>query len=261
MKRNVFRPFLFATLIVLIVGLACSSAAPATPTATPMPPSDIPTPVPPTSTSTPTKIPPTATATPWPAFFKEEFNTDVLGRWDSFVLKDSAFPNSDKRKSKVVIENGKLTFTLEDEGLHSHLIYDKQTYDNVRVEISADNRGKNNNFISLICRYSNAGWYEFTMMSSGMFQIWAVDLTGAVHRGYNLIASSGSNAINMGVATNVYAIVCSDNQLTLYINGEKATSIPENKYNLTDGKVGINVSSLNVFPIIVDVEYFDIQEP
>lgn len=168
---------------------------------------------------------------------------------------------SDKKKSSLSIDNGKLIFKLEDEDLYSYLIYDDQTYEDVRVEVSADNRGKNNNNISLICRYSNAGWYEFSVMSSGLFQVWAYDATGAVHKGYNLVNSGGTNAIKIGLETNVYSIVCSGKQLTLNINGEESASFTENKYGFSDGKVGINVSSLNVTPIIVEFEYFDIQEP
>lgn len=261
MKRNVLRPFLFVALIVIVVGLACSSIAPATQAATPEPiqPSDTPKPILPTFTPTPTKVPPTMTATPLSPFFKEEFDTDVLSSWDSFIITGSN--KADRKKGSLAVKNGKLIFNLEDEDLYSYLIYDDQSYDDVRVEVSADNRGKNNNNISLICRYSDEGWYEFSVMSSGLFQVWAYDATGAVNKGYNLINSGGTNAINMGLATNVYAIICSGNQLTLYINGEKSTTFTENKYGFADGKVGINVSSLNVIPIVVEFEYFDIQEP
>ena len=265
MKRNVFHPFLFATLIVIVVGLACSLTAPATQTAPEpvVPPTSVQseptsTQVPPTVPPTPTDVPP-PTATPLIPFFKQEFDTDVLSSWSPFMIVGDN--KSDKRKSSLTIDNGKLIFKLEDEQLYSYLIYEDQTYDDVRVEVSADNRGKNNNNISLVCRYSDEGWYEFSVMSSGLFQIWAYDATGAVHKGYNLVNSGGTNAIKMGMETNVYAIVCSGNQLTLYINGEKSTSFTESKYGFTDGKVGINVSSLNVIPIIVEFEYFDIQEP
>ncbi len=115
--------------------------------------------------------------------YKEQFDSDVLSNWTNFVtIGDS---KSNKSKAKVTIENGKLVFTMEDNYLYSYLIFDKQTYDDVSVEVSADNRGKNNNNISLICRYSDDGWYEFNIASNGLFNILAYDATGAVHKGYN----------------------------------------------------------------------------
>jgi hypothetical protein len=268
MKRNVLYPFLFVALLVLAVGLACGIDL-GTKTSEPPQPIIQPTsaPIQPTSAPIqqptqqelvqPTEVPPTVA--PSNPFFKEEFNTDVLSSWTPFIITGDT--NSDKSKSSLTIENGKLIFKLEDVQLYSYLIFDGHTYEDVRVEVSADNRGKNTNNISLLCRYSDAGWYEFSVMSSGLFQIWAYDATGAVHKGYNLINSGGSNAIKMGKETNVYSITCSGNHLTLNINGKEAASFTEKKYGFNDGKVGVNVSSLDVYPVIVEFDYFDIQQP
>lgn len=267
MKRNVLSPLFFTALLVVIVGLACRLFTPATqttpepfilPTSAPIQPTSAPL-IQPTAQPQPITAPPTATLKPFSPFFKEEFDTDVLSSWTSFIITGSN--DADKKKSSFSIKGGKLIFKLEDEQLYSYLIYDNQTYEDVRVEVSADNRGRNTNNISLICRYSEDGWYEFSITSGGLFQIWAYDATGAVKKGYNLINSGGSTAIRMGNDTNVYAIVCSGNDLTLYINGEESVSFSERKYGFDKGKVGINVSSLNVIPIIVEFEYFDIQEP
>jgi hypothetical protein len=265
MKQNVLKPFLFVAVLVMLVSLACGIDFG---TKTPEPPQPV---IQPTAqqsqlqlpTQQPIQPPPQSTIPPPPPsspFYKEEFNTNVLGDWNNFVtLGDS---KSDKNKAKVTIEDGKLVFTLGDTYLYSYLIYDKQTYDNVRVEVSAYNRGShNNNNISLICRYSDEGWYEFNIASNGMYNILAYDSKGLVHKGYNTLYTSGSNAIRMGNATNVYVAVCSDRDLRLYINGEDSASFTDNKYGFTDGKVGISVSSFNVYPIIVEIDYFDIQLP
>jgi hypothetical protein len=278
MKHKILNPFLFVALMVLMVSLACNfltgkATEPAVPPAPVVQPTSAPLQQPPQQQPTqpslqlptqqvvqPTAVPPTVPpAPPVSQFFKEEFTSNVLGDWTNFIsIGDS---KSDKKKAKLAVENGKLIFTLEDNYLYSYLIYDKQTYDDVSVEVSADNRGKNNNNISLICRYSDAGWYEFNVLSSGLWNIQAFDATGAVHKGYNLINSGGSNAIRIGKATNVYVAVCSGNTLKLYINGEESASMSENKYGFSDGKVGVSVSSFNVYPIIVELEYFDIQKP
>ncbi len=267
MKRTVFTPFLFTAILVLTVGLACgfdfgakTQEPPPPPpaiiqptSAPPQPLVEQPSPIPPTE-SPPTPIPP-----PPSPFFKEEFLADVLGDWTNFIKKDD--PKSSDSKAKYAIENGKLVFTIEDNYLYSYLVYDKQSYKDVRLEVSADNRGKNNNNVSLICRYSDDGWYEFNIANNGMYNIYAYDSKGIVHKGYNQIKSGGSNAIRMGRDTNVYVAVCSGKILTLYINGVETASVTDNKFVFPDGKVGISVSSFNVYPIIVEFEYFDIQEP
>ncbi len=268
MKRNVLTPFLFVALLVLTVGLACGidlgNGTQAPEPAPVIQPSQQTAPLqqptqPPTVAPLPTAVPPTATVPPPSPFFKEEFNIDVLGDWTNFVsLGDS---KSNKSKAKVTVENGKLVFTLEDNYLYSYLIYDQNTYEDVSVEVSADNRGKNNNNVSLLCRYSEDGWYEFNIASNGLFNILAYDATGIVHKGYNALVTDGSNAIKMGKETNVYKAVCSGNTLMLYINGEESASFTDNKYGFSDGKVGVSISSFNVYPIIVEIDYFDIQLP
>jgi hypothetical protein len=271
MKRNVLNPFLFVAILVLTVGLACSFSlgsdpqepAPAPviqpttamiqPTAAVIQPTSAP------AEPLPTVALPTVASQPSSPYFKEEFNSDVLGDWSYFIFTGDS--KSDKNKAKYSIENGRLVFDLNDNYLYSYLIYDKQSYEDVRVEVSADNRGKNNNNVSLICRYSEDGWYEFNIASNGLFNIFAYDATGAVHKGYNAIYSDGSNAIKMGKETNVYVAVCSGKNLSLYINGEESASITESKYGFNRGNVGVSISSFNVYPIIVELEYFDIQEP
>jgi hypothetical protein len=266
MKHSTFRPFVFVAILVLVVGLACgidfgtkpTEAGPEPIVPATQPPVEQASPIPPTEAA-PTAVPPTDTPVPVSPFFKETFDTDVLGNWVNFIKKDD--PKSDDSKAKIYIENGKLVFDITDNYLYSYLIYDKQTYEDVRVEVSVDNRGKNNNNVSLICRYSKDGWYEFNIASNGLFNILAYDATNAVHKGYNALVTDGSNAIKMGKETNVYVAVCSGKTLSLYINGEESASFTDNRFGFNDGKVGFSVSSFNVYPIIIELDYFDIQQP
>lgn len=262
MKLNALKPFLFVALLVMAVSLACSvdltgTKEPSEPISPVIQPTQGQQPIQ-LPTQQPSPIPPTDVP-PASPFFKEEFDRDVLSDWTNFItLGDS---KSNKSKAKVSIENGKLIFSMEDNQLYSYLIYDKQSYDDVSIEVSATNRGKNNNNVSLICRYSDDGWYEFNIASNGLFNILAYDAKGIVHKGYNALVTDGSNAIKMGKETNVYIAVCSGRTLNLYINGEESASFTDNKYGFTDGKVGISVSSFNVYPIIVDINYMDITLP
>ena len=69
----------------------------------------------------------------------------------------------------VGVTDGFLLFDLESPGQWVYTIYDPETYDDVKVEVSAENRGTNDNNVSLICRYDpTEGWYEFNIANSGL---------------------------------------------------------------------------------------------
>lgn len=267
---KVTRSFLLIVGFILLVGLACTidltgptaTEAPAQPPVAPVA-TDVPV-IPTNAPAAPTDVPAAPVEAPTAApvlspFFTEEFDSGDLSQWTQFYIKGSN--NADESKGSVTANNGKLNFKLESVDLYSYLIYDAQTYDNVRVEISADNRGKNNNNISLICRYSEEGWYEFSIANNGLYWIYAYDATGAVSKGYNTMANGGSTKIKQGKDTNVYAISCDGDVLRLFINGDEAAKWTDRKFKLPEGKVGVSVSSINVTPIIVDITYFKIDQP
>jgi len=271
-KMKTFRPFGLIAIFILVIGLACSInlGGPATeaptqpPVATDAPvqqlPTDVPTVVP--ATEPPTAEPPTdipATAVPANPFFTDEFDSGDLSAWTQFYLKGS--DNADESKGSATVVNGVLNFKLDSVDLYSYLIFDTNLYSDVRVEVSATNRGKNNNNVSLICRYSDAGWYEFSIANNGLYWIYAYDSLGVVNKGYNQLTNGGSTKIKQGKDTNIYAITCNGDKLTLYINGNEAAKFTDRSFKLPQGKVGMNVSSFNVTPILVDIEYFKIEQP
>ncbi len=266
------RPFALIASFVLIIGLACSIDLTGTPTEAPVqPPANTEAPVQqPANTEAPVQQPanteaptaePTAEAPTAPAnpFFTEEFDSGDLSQWTQFYIKGS--DSADESKGSVAAANGVLNFKLDSVDLYSYLIYDGATYKDVKLEVSATNRGKNNNNISLICRYSDSGWYEFSIANNGLYWIYAYDSTGVVSKGYNQLTNGGSTKIKQGKDTNVYAISCQGDVLRLYINGNETAKWTDRQFKLPDGKVGINVSSANVTPIIVDIEYFKIEQP
>ncbi len=259
MKNNVFTPFLALVGIILLVTLACSiTSAPF------VPPSQPTQPILPTETLSPTKAPtetplptkaPTATPAPTepPVYFTEEFNGDIPDWW-SFVQ------HGDKNKANISTDNSRLIFELNGTDVYAYLMYDPWIYKNVRLDVSAENRGKNTNSISLICRYSkNEGWYEFNIGNDGLWQIYVYDIL--TKGGYKLLGSGGSTAIHTGKAINEYTAVCDGTTLSLYINGVKTTSFEEKIYALREGLVGIGVSSYDVLPIIVEFDWVSISKP
>jgi hypothetical protein len=142
------------------------------------------------------------------------------------------------------------------------LFYNAFTYEDVTVEARADNRGKNNNYVSLVCRYDEAvGWYEFNIANNGLYNILYAEVLDSGKIRYNRIANGGSNAIRIGKEVNEYTATCQGDDLTLHINGDEVISIPEKKYGLRSGQIGISVSSENVLPILIEMDWIKVSEP
>jgi len=259
MKKNI-HPALFIISIVAILGFACQTLSgggvPPTPYPT-LPPvptqANIPTTEP---TARPTNKPPTAVPTEsTQEFFTEEFETDrFFDEWYYFVMG----PGSDNDEKLVIEQKGDgVNIDLGTLDFYLYYIYGQKNYDDVRVTMVAENLGRNNNNVSLICRldYDNGKWYEFSVESGGMWYLYAFD------NGYNFLDSGGTTALKQGKAINEYGLECNGDTLSMYINGDKLKSYTDRTNNFQEGQVGFNISSLNVLPITVDIKSFDIAQP
>ncbi|HEX6268608.1 MAG TPA: family 16 glycoside hydrolase [Anaerolineales bacterium] len=262
------RPLFFFASLLLIVGMACSFGANpgGNPTAPPQPTAVQviePTSVPPTEVPPePTTVPPTEEP-PVPQaeeFFTEEFDEPLSSDWSIFTVTGSN--DADPDKVMVDTQDGKLVWEFDSEYVYYYLFYSAFDYEDVRVEARADNRGRNNNSISLICRYDpDIGWYEFNVANNGLYDILYGEVTSSGEIAYNTIANGGSNAIKQGKEVNEYAAICEGDELTLFINGQEVNSITERNYGLRSGQVGVSVSSFNVLPILIEMDWFTISEP
>jgi len=212
-----------------------------------------------TSTPPPTNTVPAEEPTPAPQpFFTEDFNTD-LSKWSPVVI-------GDRNNVNVTIEDSKMIFELNDRDseLFAYYVFNDFTYTDVQLKTIANNRGKTNNSVSLICRYTNLGWYEFRIANNGYYSINAHDSIGTINKGDNELANGASNAINGGLNTNTYVATCKGNELTLSINGDTVNTISENLYHFSEGKIGLSVLSFPSFqndPVIVEFESITISEP
>jgi hypothetical protein len=259
-----------AVLIVLVIAvLAFGNIGAPTPTQTPEPTSTN-TPVTPSATAEPQFIvvtstpPPTATtpaeeSTPEPQpFYTEEFDGD-LSNWSPVVI-------GDRNNANVYTQDSMMVFELDDRvsELFAYYIFDEFTYTDVRLETIANNRGKTTNSVSLICHYTNAGWYEFRIANNGLYSIIAHDSLGTINRGDNEIANGASRVIKSGFNTNTYDATCKGNELTLSINGETLVTKSDTLYQFSEGKIGLAVLSFPSYqndPVIVEFESLTISEP
>lgn len=262
MKRPFLLVLLFASLMVAVTGLACQAVSGGgTPTPFPtLPP--VPTAIPAiesTATedapSAPTESSQAQPSTEAQEFFTEEFENEAfLDQWYYFVFG----PGSDNDENLQIFQDGD-GVTIDPGALDFYLyyIYDPKSYGDVKLTMVAENQGRNNNNVSLVCRldYDNARWYEFSVESGGLWYLYAYD------NGYNTLDSGGANALKQGKAINEYGMTCEGNVITMYINGDELKSYTDRNYNFGNGQVGFNVSSLNVLPITVNVKSFDIAQP
>lgn len=262
------RPILFFVALIMLVGLACSAMGGTDPTQPPPPTQEpqpvLPTEAPPEPTEVPpTEEPPAPTEPPAPQaeqFFEEQFDSQLSGNWD--ILTVTGTDEADPEKVTVEAENGNLVWNFDSEYVYYYIFYNAFEYEDVELSLRADNRGRNNNSISLICRYDpDIGWYEFNIANNGLYDILYAEVQNDGDIAYNRVANGGSNAINQGMDVNEYSITCEDDELTLEINGDEVISMAERRYGLRSGQVGVSVSSFNVLPILIEMDWIQVNEP
>jgi len=253
---------LFAFVVVLVAIACVCSTSNVSPTTTPPTNAPAPTnePAPTTEPDVqPTNEPPQPPQSQSQEFFTEEFDNPLSSDWS--ILTVTGSDKADPDKVTVEPQNGKLVWDFESEEVYYYLFYEGFSYDDVTVSIQADNRGKNNNSVSLICRYDpEVGWYEFNIANNGLYDILYADSSGD-SIGYSRITNGGSNDIKQGKDSNEYTITCSGDKLTLTINGKEVNTVTEKKYGLREGGIGVSVSAFNVLPILVEMDWFKVIEP
>jgi hypothetical protein len=207
------------------------------------------------STSAQTSTTP-ETSAPLPAaseYFTEEFDQDP--GWNYFLT------SGDKNKITLDFNNSLMVFDLDDLDIYAYYRYEQNNYDDVRIDIRAENRGKNNNNVSLICRASDKGWYEFSTEGGGLWYLYTYKIDDSNQGTYDTVANGGALALKQGQEVNEYGMICKGNEITLIINGEELRKVVDSNNTFLDGYVGFNISSLNVTPIIVAVDWFKVSSP
>ena len=183
------------------------------------------------------------------SYYETDFD-NPLSDWVYFLM------NGQESGFDANIENSNLHIDISDSNTWVYFYLDSLDVDNVRVETKFENLGRNNNNVSLICRYSDAGWYEFNVANNGEYTIFRYD---APEDKYTALFSGGSTLIKTGKDTNVITAICNGDQLTLGINGQAVRTIRDK--NMKSGKVGFSLSSFDVTPIIGEFDYFVAQVP
>lgn len=185
---------------------------------------------------------------------QEYFSYDIdhdINEWDHFLT------NGDPSGVITDLNNGKLKITINSLDTNAYYIYNNLETEDVRLDIRVANVGTNNNNVSLICRHSALGWYEFNIASDGLYWIYQYDPT--LSDPYKQLWNGDSSSINLGKEENEYTAICNGDQLSLFINGNEGINITDQ--TLTSGGIGFSVSSHNVTPIVIEIDNFTVSLP
>ncbi len=138
-----------------------------------------------------------------------------------------------------------------------YAIYDAMAnYEDVRIDAAVETvAGPNRNNISLVCRYTEAGWYEFSMNSGGFWYIWKYSEADS----YTVLHEGTSNDINLQKAKNELTAICQGDTLTLIINEVEVGSATDSEF--PTGQVGTSATSFDLAGVGVEFDWLLVTVP
>ena len=176
-------------------------------------------------------------------FFSTEF--DDSENWYTFAVPDSDDYDASVDRSTLFVEVNKTNSTV-------YALYDMDLVpSDVRVDAAVETvSGPNRYNISLICRATEEGWYEFSMNSGGYWYIWKY-----VNGNYELLNQGASRVITLQRAKNELTATCIGTDLTFYVNSSEVGSARDNRFK-GGGQVGVSVSTFDIPGAGVEFDWF-----
>ena len=204
---------------------------------------------------TPTIIPTeTLSPTPSPRFFTENFDVVPLA-W-------SIIQTGNKTSPQIKAEGGTLTFDLNMPYTWTYAIYDTHDYKDIRIDAYFESRGASPESTGLVCRYSEQnGWYEFNISTDGTYNILHGQWMAQGIASYTPIINDTSEYLKRGEMQYELVLTCQQNALWLYINQKLFRKVDVTRYGLSEGKMGLAVSSFENTPVISVFDWVKVSEP
>ena len=193
-------------------------------------PSD--TPLPPTATYTPTPEP-----TPKLPSGEVIYQTDFrdFSNWVLYTKNDETDYEFEYREGGLFVQ-----VPLEDDYLYAYYDIGKDSSD-VRIEAEVELVGGSDyTMISLACRSSNDGEYDFYIDTEGY---WGIGKYDFVEDDYEEFIYSGSKTINVSKAKNNITVICEGDTLSMIINGTKVGEVQDKQFD--SGEIGIGVETFD----------------
>lgn len=154
--------------------------------------------------------------------------------------------------SYIAEEDTSLVYVQVDD-THStvYMVYDLDLPTDVQIDTAVETvAGPNRNNISLVCRATADGWYEFSMNSGGYWYIWKYD-----DGQYTELTRGASNAINLQKNSNELTATCIGKELTFYVNSTEMGQVFDNRFK-GGGQVGVSVSTFDIPGAGVEFDWF-----
>ena len=146
-----------------------------------------------------------------------------------------------------VLQGGTTVYVVND------AYYLERDQANVRLDTFVDNVGDaRDNNISLLCRVSVDGWYEFSLTSSGLYFIWKYDADD----GYEILSQGGLQGYNRNDTDHDLAATCIDDELTFAIDGEIPRYGTVTDSSFREGSFGVSVYTERSNQVAVEFDYF-----
>jgi serine protease Do len=174
---------------------------------------------------------------------EDNFDADITqGGWTTFVFGDDSNYQITQKPGRVYMEvNTPNTTTF--------LFNDNYWASDVYVETTeAKVGGPNRMNVSVICRASDQGWYEFSITSGGLWQIWKY-----YGEKYSRLKEGTSKFIKVQSDPNLLQASCVGTNLTFWVNENKVGETTDR--DLTEGQVGVSVSTFDLKGAQVEFEY------
>lgn len=194
-----------------------------------------------------------------PQFFLDEFDGSIDENF--WFIEYLYYPEDEEDEEatpvySAVQRRDVLRVDIETPWVYLYYMYEPHVYDDVRIDFEVENKGVNSNNVGLICRYTDYGWYEFVTTSGGYYSIWRYYEDGSEE-----LATGGIKSIRFGAnKKNVYTAICKGNVMTLLVNDVEIAKVKDEE--IPDaGYAGINVSSEDLVPVQVEVNWIEISAP
>lgn len=207
-------------------------------------------------------------------YFTDEFEAGV-DNWKQLVTA------GDTSKSFIETIPGRLRFVLPSSETYVYAFNNAYSYADAYVETEFETMGgSGKNGISLVCRYSDRGFYEMRVSTigdrAGFLQIFRYDTqlkaqkknpyVDLLTKYYRQDAKPVTELKN-GNTTNKIGMLCSGNNIAVYANGNpmidlvgKDPIIVQDDL-LTEGYSGIGVESFSGGKVLIEFEYFSTGSP
>lgn len=253
------RKLLIVTMVMMVVLVACGTSSPASevPAAVPTNGAITEAPVLETELPAPTPEPPTSTPEPPLDYFTEDFNTAPANWTNWYFPPNNTIVTTPQNGVTIEVRDGFLVFEVAEMWRGGVPIYDGHEYTDVRVDARVMNDGHRTNYSTLMCRFSEQGWYEFNIDNGGQWWINVAIIPSAGAIKFDTIHYGGSTSITTDI--NEIGFSCIGDMLTGYINGKELKGIKDTR--LVSGKVGIQAGAGNVVPVLISFDWFKVSQP